>query len=177
MSKLIAGLSIAAVITTSLAISAYGYSFQLIADYNRLLPDSIPVVKVIPMPLASDVQAGINQLRSSRGLVALSDNPVLDQAAQVRADSMCAANDWSHTLDGDVLRQYYTFSAAGENLYYDSLEVDQAADAVLDWGLSPSHLSNMVDNYTEFGIAVKSCPGFQGNPTAVIITNYFGVPR
>lgn len=133
--------------------------------------------RVIPLPLATDVEANVNQLRLSKGLSALSDNPVLDQAAQVRADGMCADNNWSHNGDWALLNQYYVYITAGENLYYGSLQDNQAADAVQVWSLSPKHLANIVKDYTEFGIAVKSCPGFQSDPTAVIITNYFGVPR
>ena len=152
---------------------------QLTSETDKK-PDKKTVVntpRVIPLPLATDVEANVNQLRLSKGLPALNDSPVLDQAAQVRAEGMCANNNWSHNGDGDVLKQYYTFSAAGENLYYGALQDNQAANAVRDWSLSPGHLANMVKDYSEFGIAVKSCPGFQNNPTAVIITNYFGVPR
>lgn len=133
---------------------------------------------IIQLPLATDIEAGINQYRISQGVAPLnSEVPALDQAAAARADQMCAANDWSHARDWEILTPYYSFAYAGENLYYGFLQKDQAAVAVQAWINSPTHQRNMVDNYNEMGIAVKSCPGFQGEPTAVIVTNYFGVPR
>lgn len=134
--------------------------------------------QTIALPLATDIEAGINNYRISQGLTALnSDVPALDQAAQARAEQMCAANDWSHARDWEILVPYYNYAYAGENLYYGYLQQDQASAAVRDWVASPTHQHNMVDNYNEMGVAVKACPGFQNEPTAVIVTNYFGVPR
>lgn len=133
---------------------------------------------VIALPLATDIEAGINQYRVSQGLGALnSEVPALDQAAQARAEQMCAESDWSHNKDWEVLAPHYSYAYAGENLYYGFLQKDQANVAVQAWIASPTHQHNMVDNYNEMGVGVKSCPGFQGEPTAVIVTNYFGVPR
>lgn len=132
----------------------------------------------IALPLATDIEAGINQYRISQGVPALnSEVPALDQAAAARAEQMCADNDWSHARDWEILQPYYAFAYAGENLYYGWLQKDQAVVAVQAWINSPTHQKNMVDNYNEMGVAVKSCPGFQGEPNSVIVTNYFGVPR
>jgi uncharacterized protein YkwD len=132
----------------------------------------------IALPLATDIEAGINQYRVSQGLGALnSDVPALDQAAQARAEQMCKDNDWSHNRDWEILTPYYNYAYAGENLYYGFLQKDQATVAVNAWIASPTHQHNMVDNYNEMGVGVKACPGFQNEPTAVIVTNYFGVPR
>lgn len=134
--------------------------------------------RIIPLPLATDIEAGINQYRTSQGLAPLNSNvPALDQAAQARAEQMCAESDWSHAKDWEILAPYYDYTYAGENLYYGFLQKDQATHAVQSWIASPSHQQNMVNDYTEMGVGVKSCPGFQGEPTAIIVTNYFGVPR
>lgn len=131
-----------------------------------------------PLPLATDIEAGINQYRISQGLTPLnSEVPALDEAAQVRAEQMCSDNDWSHTRDWDILAPYYSYAHAGENLYYGYLQENQATHAVRDWINSPAHQANMVRDFTEMGIAVKYCPGFQNERDAVIVTNYFGVPR
>lgn len=133
---------------------------------------------VIAPPSATDIEAGINEYRISQGLAPFnSEVTALDQAAQVRAEGMCAANDWSHTKDWEVLEPYYNYSTAGENLYYGFLQKDQAVVAMKAWIASPSHHAALVTNYSEIGVGVKYCPGFQNEPTAVIITNYFGVPR
>lgn len=137
-----------------------------------------PKPKAIPIVQSSDVEANINQLREDKGLPTFKSNvTALDQAAQARAESMCATNNWSHQGDWAMLDKYYAYSYAGENLYFGPLQKNQAAEAVHDWSMSPTHLKNLLSEYTEIGVGVKSCPGFQGNKTAVIITNYFGVPR
>lgn len=134
--------------------------------------------QTIALPLATDIEAGINNYRISQGVPALnSDVPALDHAAQVRAEQMCRDNDWSHNKDWEILAPEYSYAYAGENLYYGFLQKDQAAVAVQTWIASPTHQHNMVDNYNEMGVGVKACPGFQNEPTAVIVTNYFGVPR
>jgi uncharacterized protein YkwD len=132
---------------------------------------------VIAPPDATEVENRINAYRSEKGLSQLADSSALDQAAMARAEGMCAANDWSHAKDWEVLTPYYNYAYAGENLYFGFLQKEQARIAVRDWVASPTHLENIVGNYSEIGIAVKSCPGFQNEPTAIIITNYFGVPR
>lgn len=133
--------------------------------------------KEIPLPDATEIENRINAFRSEKGLSLFADNAALDQAAAARADGMCATNDWTHDKDWATLAPYYNYQYAGENLYFGYLQEEQAANAVRDWLNSPGHRANIEGNYTEFGIAVKSCPGFQNEPTAVIITNYFGVPR
>lgn len=134
--------------------------------------------KIIAPPLATDIEAGINEYRISQGLAPLnSEVPALDQAASARADQMCAEKDWSHNKDWEILTPHYAYAYAGENLYYGDLREQQAKHAVTSWINSPTHQKNMVDNYNEMGVAVKSCPGFEGETNAIIVTNYFGVPR
>lgn len=133
--------------------------------------------EVLP-PSSHQVEVALNKWRESRGLSPFnSEVPALDEAAQARADRMCTENDWTHNKDWEVLDQYYSYNIAGENLYLGSLRADQVDDAITSWANSPGHLANMVKDYTEVGIGVKYCPGYQNYPTAVIITNYFGVPR
>lgn len=141
-------------------------------------PSDTSSASVIAPPLATDIEAGINQYRISQGLAPLdSEVTVLDEAATERAEQMCRDNDWSHARDWEILRSHYDYTHAGENLYYGSLRERQADNAVKTWIASPTHQQNMVGDYSQMGVAVKSCPGFQGEPTAVIVTNYFGVPR
>lgn len=133
---------------------------------------------IILPPTSSQVEAEINKFRASKGLALFDiEVPALDQAAQARAEQMCSNNDWSHDKAWQSLDPYYAYSYSGENLYYGYLQKNQAANSVRDWVASPSHLANLVGNYSQIGIGVKSCPGFQNESTAVIITNYFGVPR
>lgn len=134
---------------------------------------------VVLPPSSNQIEAALNEFRQSRGLAPFnSEVPALDEAAQARAEQMCTEDDWSHAKDWEVLDKYYAYTYAGENLYYGSLRKDQASESVTTWANSPTHLENMTDPYyTQIGVGVKYCPGFQGSPNSVIITNYFGVPR
>lgn len=150
------------------------------ASQNRCVEqvDEASSSNIVSPPTSNQVEAALNKFRTEKGLAKFNTEvPALDKAAQARAEGMCKTNDWSHNLDWQVLDQYYSYTYAGENLYYGSLRKDQTADAITTWAHSPSHLENMVADYTQVGIGVKSCPGFQGDAQAVIITNYFGVPR
>lgn len=166
-------------ITIALLLGWMVFALYLLAaqDTHSVFSDASSSEIILP-PTSNEVEAAINDWRASEGLARFnSDVPVLDQAAQARAEGMCKENDWSHAKDWAVLDQYYTYSYAGENLYYGSLQPHQDDDAVKTWVASPSHLANLKADYSQIGIGVKACPGFQGNDDAVIITNYFGVPR
>jgi uncharacterized protein YkwD len=126
---------------------------------------------------SQEVERELNEYRSSQGLSVLEDNTTLDLAAQERAEGMCATNNWSHEGDWTVLDQYYEYTTAGENLYYFPVVENQAESALDSWVKSPGHLKNIVGDYTQTGVGVKLCPNFQGEKDAVIITNYFGVPK
>lgn len=144
--------------------------YQLVSDSSSS--------RIILPPTSSQIEAALNEFRAEKELTQFNTEvPALDQAAQARAEGMCKENDWSHAKDWVTLDKYYSYSYAGENLYYGSLREDQVSDAIKTWAASPTHLENMVKEYTQVGIGVKSCPGFQGDSSAVIITNYFGVPR
>lgn len=134
--------------------------------------------EIILPPTSNEIEAALNKFRTSKELPKFNTKvPALDKAAQARADMLCRTDTWSHDGDWDVLSKYYSFSYAGENLYYGSLRKDQVSDAIKTWADSPTHLENMVASYSQVGVGVKSCPAYQGDNSAVIITNYFGVPR
>lgn len=148
----------------------------------------LTAVKAQPKPVAAqskpvrlvtsqEVENKLNQYRTAHGLNSLRDNPVLDRAAQARAVGMCADNNWSHEGDWALLSRYYRYHYAGENLYYSGLRYNQLDDIMGAWIASPEHLSNIVADYSEFGVGVLKCSNFQGASDTVIVTNYFGVPR
>lgn len=178
MKKAIIWLSALGFVMLLVAIGAYAISFIAIAHYKNMPEEVIQPTKVIVPPTSDEVEAALNQWRVNNGLAMFnSEVPALDEAAQFRAEQMCAENDWSHTKDWDVLNQYYVYQWAGENLYYGSLMENQSADAITTWANSPTHLENMQKAYTQIGIGVKLCPTYQGRSNVVIVTNYFGVPR
>lgn len=147
------------------------------------IPEAVPVLSHSTKPIEAQVvtsdkvETALNEWRVDQGLPTFkTDNPVLDAAAQARAESMCAANEWSHDKAWQVLDQYYQYSFASENLHYSHLRVDQAEAAIYGWEHSEGHHKTMLGDYKEASIGVKYCPGYQGLDTAVLIVNYFGNP-
>lgn len=148
------------------------------------IPEAVPVLTQSTKPIEAQVvtpekvETALNEWRVDHGLPTFkTDNPALDEAAQVRAETMCAANDWSHDKAWQVLDQYYSYTFASENLHFSHLRVDQADAAIYGWEHSPGHLKTMQADHKEASIGVKYCPGYQGLSTAVLIVNYFGNPR
>ena len=117
-----------------------------------------------------------NYERAKNSLPALSENPILSQAAQMKALDMAQNGYFNHVSPSGVspwhwfTRAGYSYRYAGENLaigFVDSKEVQDA------WIASPSHRANIVNGkYQEIGIAVLKA-NFQGNP-ATIVVQMFG---
>jgi hypothetical protein len=135
------------------------------------------VPKIIPLPDPNEIEVRVNAYRTENGAAVLTDSEILSQAAQARAEQMCADNDWSHDKAWEILDPRYSYTYASENLFFDYLKEDFARLAIEGWASSDGHRENMLKDHREIGVGVKSCPGFQGYDTAVIVTNYFGVPR
>lgn len=149
-----------------------------------MIPESLPSkpkaavqIKEPALTTPADVETAINKFRTDRGLHTLNANSTLELAAQERAETMCAQNDWTHDKAWQVLDQYYEYATASENLHYDRLQDGQAANAVYGWEHSPGHLKTMLAEHAELGVGVKYCPGYQGMANAVLITSYYGLPR
>lgn len=159
-------------------ILVYVATLVAVSDYHEAQPEPTQPTRVILPATSEEVEKELNQFRTERGLAPyVTDNAILDQAAQARAEQMCAENDWSHDKAWTVLKPYYAYTVASENLFYDYLKENQAAQAIETWAESPGHLENLLKPHAQASVGVKYCPGFQGYTTAVIITNYFGDPR
>lgn len=121
------------------------------------------------------LEAMVNQARQARGLEALADSRILDQAAMMKAENMVQNQYFSHTgPDGTSPWHWfstakYNYKYAGENLavgFYESREVYEA------WLNSPSHKDNLLNpNYKEIGTAILG--GFGPN-NAIIVVQLFG---
>ena len=117
-----------------------------------------------------------NYERAKNNLPALAENPVLNQAAYMKALDMAQNGYFNHVSPAGInpwhwfSRAGYDYKYAGENLaigFVDSSEVQNA------WIASPTHKANIVNNkYKEIGIAVLKT-SFGGNP-ATIIVQLFG---
>jgi hypothetical protein len=119
-----------------------------------------------------------NENRQTSQLSELSINPVLEVAAQRKADHMARLSYFAHTSPDGVTPWYwfkdagYEYLYAGENLavnFIDSEDVDKA------WMNSPTHRSNILNGkFTEIGVATARGT-YKGRET-VFVVQLFGRP-
>lgn len=119
-----------------------------------------------------------NTDRKDNSLHELTVNPLLEKAAQMKADDMAAKGYFAHESPDGVTPWHwfneagYAFSFAGENLavyFSDSAELEQA------WMNSPAHRANILNGYfTEIGIGMAKGV-YQGKET-VFVVQEFGRP-
>lgn len=119
-----------------------------------------------------------NADRQTQSLGGLTVNPVLEEAARLKAQDMINRGYFAHVSPDGKDSWYwfqkagYAFSDAGENLavdFSDSVDVEKA------WMNSPSHRANILNGrYTEVGIAVADGM-YRGKPTTFVV-QMFGTP-
>jgi uncharacterized protein YkwD len=119
-----------------------------------------------------------NQDRTTQGLSKLAPNPLLAQAAGMKAADMSAKGYFAHeSPDGRkpwdwISGAGYTFLYAGENLAIDFVNSEDVETA---WMNSPGHRANLLNQYfTEVGIATAE-GAYQGHPTTFVV-QMFGRP-
>ena len=119
-----------------------------------------------------------NQERANLVLPLLKRNPILDQAAQLKANDMAVNGYFAHNSPTGITPWYwfgqvgYLFTYAGENLAVHFSDSDEVVSA---WMASPTHRANIVNsNYTEIGIGTARGI-YQGYET-VFVVQLFGRP-
>lgn len=119
-----------------------------------------------------------NEERTGESLTTLTRNPLLDEAAQRKAEDMATHEYFAHTSPDGVTPWYwfddvgYDFARAGENLAVHFTESDDVVDAWMD---SPGHRDNILgDGYTEIGVGTAKGE-YKGFPT-VFVVQLFGTP-
>lgn len=122
----------------------------------------------------------VDLANTNRGttLALLTPNPLLEQAAQAKANDMASKGYFAHTSPDGRSPWYwfdqagYKYAYAGENLainFTDSTQVNNA------WMNSPLHRANILNgNFTEIGIATAQGT-YQGRPTTFVVQE-FGKP-
>lgn len=119
-----------------------------------------------------------NEARAESNLPLLSENPLLDEAARLKAEDMAAKGYFAHTSPDGITpwswlsKVGYRYSAAGENLAVNFVDSEDVAQA---WMNSPTHRANILKNeFTEIGIGVASGT-YQGRNT-IFVAQFFGKP-
>lgn len=118
-----------------------------------------------------------NEQRTQNGLSDLSENSLLMQAAQTKANDMVARDYWSHvTPDGRqpwsfITAAGYSYQTAGENLAYG---FDNSDDVIAAWMNSADHRANILNTtYQDVGFGIANSPDYVGTgPETVVVAMY-----
>jgi len=161
--------SVTAISSIALLVFLFGLLHVNIIEKTNLL--SAVISKTLVM-LANN-----NRIANSLGY--LVSNPLLERAAQMKADDMASKSYFAHVSPEGVNPWHwftsagYNFVYAGENLainFSDSVDVDRA------WMSSPAHKANILnDKFTEIGIATAK--GYYNGRETVFVVQMFGRPR
>ena len=160
-------------------LSTFGIFFSvfalfIIAISGRYIVGTDFTALVLPKVLVDYA----NQDRDALNYNHLVISPVLEKAAQMKANDMAAKGYFAHTSPEGKTPWYwfdqvgYDFSYAGENLavnFNDSVDVNTA------WMNSPGHKANILNsNFSEIGIATAE--GIYQGRTTTFVVQLFGRP-
>lgn len=153
------------------AVLVLGMHFMQAVSGGGVLGDQ---TSLTPQGVLSDT----NQARQAHGEVALTSDPRLTEAAQLKAQDMLKQQYWAHTAPdgtppwkwlGDV---QYHYEVAGENL---ARNFSSPHAVVQAWLASPAHRANILNNkFTNVGIAVVDGM-LHGKATSLVVALY-GAP-
>ncbi len=159
------------IVATFVLMVAFFFGSQV---YTLFVRTSDFIASVLPSVLVDLA----NNDREAFALNTLTVNPLLEEAARMKANDMATKSYFSHqSPDGKspwywMSKSGYRFVYAGENLaihFDDSLAVNAA------WMASPGHRANILHNkFTEIGIATAQGI-FEGRPTTYVV-QMFGRP-
>lgn len=120
-----------------------------------------------------------NQNRAAANISELTVNPLLEKAAQMKADDMAAKGYFAHNTPSGLTPWYwiqqagYKYTYAGENL---AVNFQESSDVETAWMNSPGHFLNIMNpKYTEIGIATST--GIYKGRTAIFVVQMFGSPQ
>jgi uncharacterized protein YkwD len=119
-----------------------------------------------------------NQNRAKANISELKINPLLEKAAQMKANDMASKGYFAHnTPDGKTPWYWfeqagYKYTYAGENL---AVNFENSEDVETAWVNSPGHFLNIMNpKYTEIGIATST--GMYKGRQAIFVVQLFGTP-
>jgi hypothetical protein len=119
-----------------------------------------------------------NESRRTFKLNTLTENKILNKAAQAKAEDMLAKGYFAHTTpDGHAPWDFitaagYGYLMAGENLAVNFVEAEDVESA---WMNSPGHKANILNkNFEEIGIGIAQGE-YQGH-NAIFVVQMFGLP-
>ncbi len=144
---------------------------------------SVPSLRDVAIDSVSAIYGSVlvnltNRDRTNSKVPELKINPLLEKAAELKANDMATKGYFAHnTPDGKTpwywLEQAgYQYLYAGENLAVNFLDSEEVQNA---WMNSPTHKSNIINpKFTEIGIATST--GFYKGREAIFVVQMFGAP-
>ncbi|MGB9848186.1 MAG: CAP domain-containing protein [Minisyncoccia bacterium] len=147
--------------------------FFLLAYY--LIPSSEFLASLI----SNSIVQYTNQYRLTSNAPQLTINPLLNEAARLKAEDMAQKGYFSHTSPDNITpwewlkKVGYDYVYAGENL---ALNFTDSQEVVEAWLNSESHRQNLLNpNFKEIGIGIAK--GTYKNQPAIFIVQFFGTPK
>ncbi len=149
----------------------------LVEVFTFLLPTltHINVVGNMAAVLPAVLADLTNSERQSESLPTLLVNPLLNLAAQMKANDMATKGYFAHTSPEGITPWYwiekagYKYQYAGENL---AINFSDSKDVTAAWMASPTHRANIVKgNYTEVGTGVAT-GSYEGKETVFVAQVY-----
>ena len=148
-----------------------------------ILIGSVPVLRNSVLDSISAIYGAVlvnltNQNRIAANISELKISPILEKAAQMKADDMASKNYFAHnTLEG--FTPWYWFDKAGYKYIYagENLAVNfqNSEDVETAWMNSRGHFLNIMNpKFTEIGIATST--GIYKGRQAVFVVQMFGAP-
>jgi len=120
-----------------------------------------------------------NKDRIATDVAELKVNPILEKAAQMKADDMASRSYFAHNTPEGLTPWYwfeqagYKYKYAGENL---AVNFENSEDVQTAWMNSRGHFLNIINpKYTEIGIATST--GIYKGRTAIFVVQMFGAPK
>ncbi len=160
-----------AVVLIGLVLLQCVYLFSTHIGFNR----SSFLASVLPGVL-TDLT---NTDRAAAGVEMLQVDPLLQKAAQLKAEDMAAKGYFAHIApDGKtpwfwLEKVGYSYTYAGENLAIDFTDSEKIEEA---WMASPKHHANIVKpQYTRIGIGIAQGT-FEGKDTTFVV-QFFAKPK
>jgi uncharacterized protein YkwD len=145
---------------------------------------SVPSLRTNMLDSLSAIYASVlvnltNQNRVAANVSELKVSPILEKAAQMKADDMAAKGYFAHNTPEGLTPWYwfeqagYKYIYAGENL---AVNFEDSEDVETAWMNSRGHFLNIMNpNFTEIGIATST--GIYKGRQAIFVVQMFGAPR
>ncbi len=154
-----------------LVVGIFGFSVFRGLIVNRTADFTAAVLPVVLVNITNDD-------RDEEGLLELTVNPLLEEAARMKAEHMAENSYFAHVSPDGIdpwywfYRAGYTFTEAGENLAVNFVDSE---DVVRAWMDSPGHRANILNGkFTEIGIAAVKGE-YKGKKT-IFVVQMFGTP-